>query len=113
MKHAAKIGTILAIVDGGKAVFDEIAEFQAERKRQARRRTTVNGITSEAQRIGNEIHSGVRAQIEGKFSPYILEIDELRLGVLDAQANRTSTSFELERIASEARRLLEDSSRNQ
>lgn len=109
-KHAAQIGTVIAILDGGREVFDEIAQLQAERKRQVRRRTTVNGITSEAQRIANELHSGVRAQIQAEVQPFILEIDEIRERVLNAQGNRAATSLELERIASEARRLLDDSS---
>ncbi|MGY3320757.1 GTPase [Arthrobacter sp. TE12232] len=109
-KHAAKVGTIIAIVDSGREVFDEIAQLQAERKRQARRRTTVNGIASEAQKIANDLHSYVRAQIQAEFRPFILAIDELRQQVLDAQGNRAAASLDLERIASEARRILEDSS---
>lgn len=106
-KHAAKIGTVLAIVDGGREAFDEVAQFLAERKRQARRRATVSGVTAEAQRTANELHADVRAQIQAQFSPYIAEIDDFRQQVIDAQTNRSQVGHELDNIVAEARGLLE------
>lgn len=106
-KGAAAISVVINVLDGGKEVFDEIAQLRAERERQKRRRTVVNGITAEASRIATELHDDVQAQIRTQFEPSINQIDELTAEVLNAQASRTGHSIDLERIANEARALLE------
>ncbi|WP_279070861.1 GTPase domain-containing protein [Microbacterium lacticum] len=111
-KHANKIGVALNILEGGKVVIDEIAQLQAERRRQSRRRTVVNGVMSEAERAATDLHADVRAQIDAEFRPYIAEIDGLRGQVVAAQENRSAASLELEQIGLAARDLL-DSSREE
>lgn len=109
-KHANKIGLALNILEGGKVAIDEIAQLQAERRRQSRRRTVVNGVMSEAERAATDLHADVRAQIDAEFRPYIAEIDGLRGQVVAAQENRSAASLELEQISRAARDLLDASS---
>jgi len=106
-KGAGKIGVAINVLDGGKEVFDEIAQLRAERERQKRRRTVVNGIIAEASRSGTTLHDDVLTQIRAQFEPSLRQIDELTAEVLGAQANRTGHSIELERIGNEARALLD------